>query len=177
MPGTTPALGTLSPYDSAPVTNHTVTLTGLLPAKRYYFRPLSLVGDTLYSSECGVASFVTTNFASGVLVPMTATWRYQTGNLDGMNWTAPAYDDSAWPSGLGCLWADSRTEVPVNFTNYMPNFATGTRMPTNAASTYPFNTYYFRRSFTYSNQLADVTLTFSNYLDDGAVFYLNGFEI
>lgn len=175
--GTTPALGTLSPYDSAPVTNHTVTLTGLLPAKRYYYRPLSLAGDTLYSSECGVASFVTTNFASGVLVPMTATWRYQTGNLDGINWTAPAYDDSAWPGGPGCLWADSRTSVPQAFTNYIPNFATGTRMPINAASTYPFNTYYFRRSFTYSNQLADVTLTFSNYLDDGAVFYLNGFEI
>src|SRR5213079_2734742 len=42
---------------------------------------------------------------------------------------------------------------------------------------YPFATYYFRTAFTYSNTLAGLTLTFSNYIDDGAVFYLNGFEI
>jgi hypothetical protein len=126
----------------------------------------------------GVVSFVTTNFAGGTLVPMTQNWKWQTNNLDGVNWQAVSYNDSGWPNGPACLWADSRNPVPATSTNTIPNFATGTRMPFDSSiGGYPYSTYYFRTAFTYSNTLNALTLTFSNYLDDGAVFYLNGFEI
>src|SRR6185295_14884146 len=39
-------------------------------------------------------------------------------------------------------------------------------------------TYYFRTHFTYANsQVTGISLTASNLLDDGAVFYLNGAEV
>jgi exopolysaccharide biosynthesis protein len=174
--GLTPALGTLTPFEPTPVTNHTVNLNGLLPGQRYYYRALSISDGMPYASACNAIPFTTTNFASGVLVPLNTSWRYTTNNLDGANWTAPEYDDGGWSNGPACLWADSRNPVSSNYTNFVPNFASGTRMPINAATTYPFMTYYFRQSFIYSNSLEGLTLTFSNFLDDGAVFYLNGSE-
>jgi hypothetical protein len=50
-------------------------------------------------------------------------------------------------------------------------------MPLNPATDFPYITYYLRTHFTYSNSLEGVTLLFTNYVDDGAVFYLNGAEI
>ncbi len=177
--GLTIALGTLTTFDPAPVTNHLVTLTGLLPGQRYFYRALSLDGSIPHASACSALPFSTTNFASGVLVPLNATWRYTTGNLDGVNWTAPAYNDGGWSNGPACLWADNRTGSTLTpYTNSVPNFATGTRMPVNPANLpYPFMTYYFRQTFVYSNDVEGLTLTFSNFLDDGALFYLNGAEI
>ena len=175
--GLTTGLGTLTMFDPAPVTNHLVTLTGLLPGQRYYYRALSLEGSLPHASACSALPFSTTNFASGVLVPLNATWRYTTGNLDGVNWTAPAYNDSGWSNGPACLWALSTTPTQ-NHTSYIPNFASGTRMALDTGnSSYPFPTYYFRKSFFYDGDLNGLTLTFSNFLDDGAVFYLNGAEI
>ncbi len=175
--GLTPALGTLTTFDPTPVTSHLVTLNGLLAGQRYYFRALSIANGTPYASECSAIPFTTTNFASGVLVPLNATWRYWTGNLDGVNWTTAAYNDAGWSNGAACLWALS-TAPTQNHTTYIPNFATGTRMPLDTGnSSYPFSTYYFRRSFEYSGDMNGLVLTFSNFLDDGAVFYLNGAEI
>jgi hypothetical protein len=42
-------------------------------------------------------------------------------------------------------------------------------------SVYP--TYYFRTHFTMSNAVGILFMTFTNFIDDGAVFYLNGTEI
>jgi len=37
-------------------------------------------------------------------MPFTHAWRYnQANNLDGVNWMATNYNDSAWPSGPGLL--------------------------------------------------------------------------
>src|SRR6185436_8154115 len=38
-------------------------------------------------------------------------------------------------------------------------------------------TYYFRTRFNFTGSTAGASLLFSNYVDDGAVFYLNGAEI
>ena len=38
-------------------------------------------------------------------------------------------------------------------------------------------TYYFRTHFNFTGSTAGASLTFSNYVDDGAVFHLNGTEI
>src|SRR6185503_8158819 len=104
---------------------------------------------------------------------LTNDWKYNGPSLDGVPWKNLEYNDSGWTGhGPGLLWADSR--IPPNPTG-IPNLAA--QMPVNPGTTYPYTTYYFRTHFNYTNSLTGVTLTFSNYIDDGAVFYLNGVEI
>ena len=50
-------------------------------------------------------------------------------------------------------------------------------MPLNPATGYPFITYYFRTHFSFTNRLSGAALLFTDYIDDGAVFYLNGAEL
>ncbi len=176
--GLTPAFGSFTPLDPAEVTDHSVALNGLKPSTPYYFRVHSRAGTAEYSSSCGVNTFVTTNFGSGLAYAMNSAWRFSTNNLDDVAWQAPTYDDRGWSNGPAALWADTRLQVPANSTNFIPNFATGTRLrPLGGESQYPFPTYYFRKTFVFSNDPAGVSLIFSNYIDDGAIFYLNGAEI
>ena len=42
------------------------------------------------------------------LININGSWRYnQTANLDGQNWTSPAFNDSAWPAGAALLAAET----------------------------------------------------------------------
>ena len=99
------------------------------------------------------------------LVPLSSTWRYnQDANLDGVNWQVAAFDDSAWPVGsalFGLLGSGTLPE-PIQ----TPLVIGGGRI-----------TYYFRSSFTVPNNFNPTSLQFSNVIDDGAVFYLNGREV
>ena len=169
--GLTSSYGTFSALDSTLVTSHDVTLSGLTPGKQYFYRTLSSDGATNYNS-CAETLFTTNNEVVGLIFDLTQDWRYNTNNLDGGNWKAPGYDDSAWTGhGPGLLWVDTRQAPNPN--NVQPE---NTRMPPFYPD-YPYTTYYFRTHFNFTNSLAGVTLTFSNYIDDGAVFYLNGTEI
>jgi hypothetical protein len=96
------------------------------------------------------------------LVNFETSWRFnQTDNLDGVNWTGPDYDDSAWPSGLQ-LFSYPETD----FT------------PTNTVLGLGRNTYYFRTHFNFTPaDPSAIMLVSSNFIDDGAVFYLNGREL
>jgi len=172
--GLTPGYGTLSPLDPTLVTNHTVLLSGLTPGREYYFRVLSVADSTTYSSPCP-NTFSTTNFGTALLFGMTTNWKYNTNNLDGVSWQAAAYNDASWSSGPGPMWADSRPFQDRGIPN-LQSETSGTKLPI-SPSTYPFVTYYFRNRFVYTNTLSGVTLIFSNYVDDGAVFYLNGHEV
>ncbi len=101
------------------------------------------------------------------LLPVDATWRYlqsslQSNNLDGVNWQAPDYDDSSWPSGPGPLGVGGAVPEPVR-----------TPLTTSSANI----TYYFRSSFVVPAGFTATSLQFSNEIDDGAVFYLNGREV
>jgi len=153
-------------------TNHSVLLTDLTPDTGYYFAALASDGANQYASS--TYFFLTTNYVtSGALVDLTNTWRFMTANLDSTNWTSRTYDDSAWDGeGAGLLWADFRgangnIPVPLN-----------TQMPTDPSnSDYPYATYYFRTHFNFTNQPAGASLQFEGYVDDGAVFYLNGTEL
>jgi hypothetical protein len=150
------------------VTNHAVLLTNLTPGTGYYFAAYSQAGSTLNISSNYF--FTTSNYAtSATLLDLTNSWDYTTNDLDGINWTAPGYDDSQWiGSGPALFWTGS--PVGVSFLD--------TQLPIDPNNTpFPFITYYFRTHFTYTNSLLDVTLLFTNYVDDGAVFYLNGTEI
>jgi hypothetical protein len=110
----------------------------------------------------------TTNGSSGVpsqtLLTYSSVWRYmQTVNLDGVNWTAPAYNDASWPFGPGLLgYEPSALPEPI-----------GTQLTVVDGRV----TFYFRTSFNYTGTVAGVSLKLTPVLDDGAVVYLNGGEL
>ena len=52
-----------------------------------------------------------------------------------------------------------------------------TLLPYSTAANLPYLTYYFRTQFVLTNRNTGYSLLFSNWVDDGAVFYLNGHEI
>ncbi len=101
-----------------------------------------------------------------VLFGFTNTWKYnQTASYDGTNWTARDFDDSALPGGRGVLGLEDAANTFVT-------------SRTNTVLALGRTTYYFRTHFSFTNNLSRlVSLTFSNIIDDGAVFYLNGVEI
>jgi hypothetical protein len=107
-------------------------------------------------------------------IPMLAyssTWKFmQDSNLDGTNWTAPDYDDSAWPSGAGLLAFENNTNILplVNTPLNDPRIATNGMLGGHA--------YYFRTTVNVTGDLTGFTINASAYVDDGAVFYVNGFE-
>lgn len=105
------------------------------------------------------------------LLTYTNVWKFmQVSNLDGVNWTAAAYPDASWPGGPGLLaYEDNSAITPL------------IRTPLNPPTT-PINNvsnghaYYFRTMVKVTNDLTGFTLNASAYLDDGAVFYVNGEE-
>ena len=100
-----------------------------------------------------------------VLFGLTNSWRYnQITSYDGVNWTAPGFNDAGLPMGRSVLGREDANN----------SFVTA---QTNTALTLGRNTYYFRKHFTFAHSPRGVALTFSNIVDDGAVFYLNGVEV
>ncbi len=101
----------------------------------------------------------------------SSNWKFmQVSNLDGVNWTAPNFNDSAWPAGPGLLaFENNPIIVPlIGTTLNAPGVAINNAEPGHA--------YYFRTQLVITNQLAGYTINASAYLDDGAVFYVNGVE-
>ena len=169
--GLTTNMNFLTASNAVLTTNHAVLLTNLTPNTGYYFAALASIGNNLFVSSNYF--FVTTNYVvTNVLFELTNNWKYTTANLDTTNWPARAYEDAAWEgAGGGLLWADFRGangEIPVPLT---------TQMPEDFNSGFPFVTYYFRTHFNFPGQLFGTELQFEGYVDDGAVFYLNGTEI
>lgn len=102
--------------------------------------------------------------ADDILLPLTNSWRYnQTMVWDGTNWMAQGFDDSTLPAGRGVLAQESNNSFVTSRSN--------------TVLTLGRITYYFRTHFNYTGAIPGVVLTFSNIVDDGAVFYLNGREI
>jgi hypothetical protein len=168
--GLTTSLGSSSDYSQSMVTNHAALLTGLVPGTGYYYRVFSSDGSGQYGA--GLFFFTTSNYAkTNLAFDLTNSWTYNTANLDGINWTATGYDDSGWNgSGPGLLWTDNRGPNP--------NIASlNTQMPLNPATGFPYITYYFRTHFNMTNTSPGETFVFTSYIDDGAIFYLNGVEI
>lgn len=164
--GPTPGYGNSTPLDDGPRKFHVATLTGLTAGATYYYLAVSIAGSEEYSRGC---SFSTTNAVSRELaIPMTGNWKYSTNNLDGVNWTARDYDDEGWAGPSSALLHIEASNLPFAPRNTLlpPGFV----VPI-------FRTYYFRTPFQFSGSTLGGSLTFSNYIDDGAVFYLNGAEL
>lgn len=95
-------------------------------------------------------------------------WKYLVeGGDQGTAWREPEFDDSSWNSGVGLFGFESTPAV------YPYPFQT-TWQPIDGRFTY-----YARTHFLWNGSLnwPDVLLRTTNYIDDGAVFYLNGLEV
>ena len=97
------------------------------------------------------------------LLPILSTWKYNDSGADlGSGWSAPSFDDSAWPSGHGQLGYGDGDE--------------GTLIGSGAA-TNKNRTSYFRTTFQVADTSAVSQLNLLLVRDDGAVVYLNGQEV
>ena len=170
--GTGTAYGSFSASNSTPLRNHVITLNSLLPATKYSFRIIATAGTNVHLFPC---YFTTLSFLNASvklpLFEMTNSWKYATNNLDGIKWQTPSYDDRSWfgPSPALFYIEDNPAVEPKN-TGLPPSGGVvtgGQIMPT----------YYFRTHFTFNDDPAGIILYFTSYIDDGAVFYLNGAEI
>ena len=104
----------------------------------------------------------------GTVINMTNhTWKYLVeGTNQGTAWRERDFDDSSWISGVGLFGFESTPGV------YPYRFQT-TWLPIDGRITY-----YARTHFQWNgSNWPDVLLRATNYIDDGAVFYLNGVEI
>lgn len=149
--------------DLTPTRFHAATLTGLVPGTNYLFRAISVADSGELIEGC---SFSTTNGSTRSLsFTVTNAWKYTTNTQDGVNWKIRSYDDAGWGGpGAGLLHIENNAAVaPKN-----------TLLPPGIGGTIA-RTYYFRTRFDFAGTAS--ALTFSNYVDDGAVFYLNGSEL
>jgi exopolysaccharide biosynthesis protein len=158
--------GNSTPYDAQLRTKHVATVRNLVPGTTNYFRINASTGSGSYTKGC---SLVTSNLVLGsstVLFNLTKGWKYNWTNLNGVNWTAPGYNDSSWAGpSPGLLYLETNSNVaPKN-----------TSLPANGSL--PYTTYYFRTRFNLAEKPMGGSLIFSNHVDDGAVFYLNGVEL
>jgi formylglycine-generating enzyme required for sulfatase activity len=91
-------------------------------------------------------------------------WKYYSASDLGTTWLASGFDDSEWPSGTTMFGSET---TPAEYPLY---FNTPILAPREGGTI----TVYFRTHFTFNGLPDTATLTASNLLDDGAVFYLNG---
>jgi len=171
--GLTGDYGQSSVLQTLAITNHSVQLTGLKPDTGYFFRAISTVDANRYTSAD--LFFTTTNYViRQVLVETTANWKYTHESLDGTEWTAPPADEAAWSGpGAGLLWVDARSTGPNEAVQ-----PKGQELPGDPGNSgLPFLTYYFRTHFAFTGKAPNIVLHASAFVDDGAVFYLNGHEI
>ena len=134
-----------------------------MPLTTYYFRAISSAGGFTFTTD---GTFSTVPFLQP-LVTEASVWKYTTNNLTGTNWTAPAYSDAGWlGQGPALLYIEDNQAVSPRLTA-LPAGNGGLPLPT----------YYFRTHFNLTNATSGFALVFSNFLDDGAVFYLNGHEV
>jgi hypothetical protein len=158
------SLGATYASDGSPVfTNNTIAIV--------------LEGDTSgYVSEEYVPTYggLIYTLASPPVPPSTnlalltitnSTWQVNASGTDlGTNWLGQTYDDtgSNWISGDGLF---GYTTSPASYP------------PINTALSNGPNTYYFRTDFQWTNSIENVAFVVTNYLSDGAVYYLNGIEV
>lgn len=124
----------------------------------------------------GAANRVQAQITIRNLIDLTNTvWKYnQNGTNLGTAWRATAYNDSAWASGKSILGFEDSVPFPYTNNPTIP-FSQWTQLslkgPGQANQTI---TYYFRTHFNFPSNATGVTLVSSNYIDDGALIYLNG---
>ena len=106
------------------------------------------------------------------IFPFGSEWKYyDKGSLDGTSWKNIAYGDASWGAGNAPFGYGTVGTTPA-----AADYNTTLDYGGDAKNKRP--TYYFRKRFTLSESpSADEQYTLYYYLDDGAIFYINGTEI
>jgi hypothetical protein len=107
-------------------------------------------------------------FGEKILLPIDASWRYNQnsaggGLAPGWQLSAHSVDNINWFSGQALLGRESSAlaePIRTGFTVSQPQI-----------------TYYFETEFEYTDDPAQSDLTLRHFIDDGAIFYLNGVEV
>jgi exopolysaccharide biosynthesis protein len=159
-------LGSVS--DATLTDMHSLTLTNLTPATAYFFQITSATAQQSHNSPN--FAFTTTNYVrTNVIFDVSQAWWHSSTAQETLAWTAVDYDHSGWSGpGAGVLWVDTRSTPNPNIQNK------ATRMQGDPTTSFPYVTYYLRTSFDVTNVVAGSALELSTYVDDGAIFYLNG---
>lgn len=102
-----------------------------------------------------------------VLNLTNSVWHYNDSGQDlGTNWRNRNYAaEGQWPSGTGLFGVEGTQPYPYPVPIQTPMVLGARRI-----------TYYFRAHFNFSGNPAGLNLIVNAYVDDGAVFYLNGAE-
>jgi hypothetical protein len=143
--------------------------TALTPgaSNQFVFRDEIVINEIMYSHR-ELPHIPEVRFTN-MLLTMTNAWRYdQSGQELGSAWRALAYDDSLWSTGRALLWTGLTGTNLLALRGTTLNLSNGPQ---------PIITYYFRAAFVFTNNPTNALLTLNHYVDDGAVFYLNGAEI
>ncbi|PBQ31867.1 hypothetical protein CNR22_08820 [Sphingobacteriaceae bacterium] len=103
------------------------------------------------------------------LFPAATTWKYMDDGTDqGTSWSAPAFNDLAWPTGTAQFGFGENDEATlVN--------ACGTVVAT-PTCTNKYITQYFRKSISLASVTGYTAYTFNYKRDDGIIVYVNGTE-
>ena len=112
---------------------------------------------------------VVTQTVRPLLNVTTSSWRYDNSGVDqGTAWRATNFVDAAWSSGVGLFGRETTpADYPYPFNTAIPS-------PSQAGGNV---TVYYRAHFTWTNSLTNFQLFATNFVDDGAVYYLNGVEV
>ena len=114
--------------------------------------------DLSFSLEANAARY------NEVLIPMGAEWRFDDkGNDLGSTWTAEAFDDASWDTGLATLGYGNGNENQV--------VAYGADAANKNITTY------FRKNFVVTDTTGRSALALKVNRDDGVVVYINGSEV
>ena len=155
-----------SPIANATNQTYIIAITALGDAGTY-----SVVVSNSISSATSSNASLTVTVLPYVLLNFTNVWKYNQSNIDlGTLWKDVAYNDSGWPSGPGVFEAKNGA-VPAFIAPLV-----GTTLPAPPANGTDTPTYYFRTKVVLNDAPSSVTLSVTNLLDDGAVFYVNGVE-
>ena len=109
------------------------------------------------------------------LIPWTNhVWRFNDSGAElGTAWRTNSYNDALWPTGTGLFGVEASSPFP-----YLPVFSTITTPLQLGPAANVTTNFYFRSTFQWdaSNLVAGTVLVSTNFIDDGAVLYLNGIE-
>ncbi len=132
---------------------------------------------TADASSAGVYRVVVSNSAGSAtsnpatvivrrqILALGSTWKYETNCLDGVNWTAPGFNDSAWHSGAAPLGVETTAATIAR----IPAIATPLTPPNSN-----FISAYFRSTITVPALAANESVYLTHIVDDAAAFYVDG---
>lgn len=106
--------------------------------------------------------------------PWATIWKYETNSQDATlvqpatPWYASGFNDSAWPTGGGLFGLETSAGT-------QPLLPAPIVTPLPLGETQP--TYYFRSTITVPALPANTTYMLCHFVDDGAIFYVDGVEV